>query len=606
MRPMLILALPSLCVGACLSGIALEAAGQTRPEIRYTLRVSAEDTTAVDVAMRVRGAGSTFRVAFAKHPEYDDRYWRYVEGMRAESSRGTASVTREDSVVWRVAAPAGEATLRWRLRVPREPSPRAAWRPFLSPTGALVGGIHTFPYLIGAERAPVTVTLELPAGWRVATALDSTGPGSFRAANAAMLVESPILAGRLREWRFDVGGLPYLVVYWPKPNADAFDTLAFVDGTRRIVRQTVALFGGTPYRAYSFLFRDDAYGALEHPASVTLGAPSDQLARDPHAVLRETAHEFVHTWNLMSIRPAEYRPVDHRAIEPVPVLWFSEGLTLFYADLLARRAGLPTEEPTRTAHVAGLLGRYLGNPAHARFSPEAISRVAYGAGPGALGDYEAGPHLVGEVLGVALDLMIRDRTDGRRSIDDVMRLLYRRFGGGARGIGSADVEEAVAKVCGCDARPFFDAHVRGTELLEPDRWLAVVGLRSQVTREPVRGAEGPAPDWRLRGWVPEDSVMRIVIGTPTSVWARAGLHSGDRLLTMGGARIRSWPELRGALSRLRVGDTVRMEIVPAGTSTPRTLSFPMTGYDRVVVTIDELPDATPRQRRLRSAWLAGR
>jgi len=594
-------------IPAFLLCITSGAMAQRLPELRYTLRVSAEDTTAVDVAMRVRGAGTTFRVAFAKHPEYDDRYWRYVEGMRAESPRGQATLTREDSAVWRVAAPAGEATLRWRLRIPREPAPRAAWRPFLSPTGALIGGIHTFPYLIGAERTPATVALEAPAGWRVATALDSVGPAIFRASDAAMLVESPILLGRLREWRFDVRGVPHRVVYWPKPNAEPFDTLAFVDGTQRFANEAVALFRGTPYRAYTFLYRDDAYGALEHPASVTLGAPSERLARDKHGALEETAHEFFHTWNLMSIRPAEYRPIDHRAIEPVPVLWFSEGLSMFYADLLTRRAGLPTEDSTRTAHVAGLLGRYLGNPAHARFSPEAISRVAYGAGPGALGDYDAGPHLVGELLGTALDLMIRDRTDGRRSMDDVMRLLYRRFGGAARGIASTDVQRAVAETCQCDARPFFDAHVRGAELLEMNRWLAVVGMRARTTREPARGAEGPAPDWRMRGWVPAgDSTLRLLVLTPSSVWARAGLHTGDRLLGFGGAPVRSWPELRGVLTRLRIGDTVRVEFIPSGASAPRALSFPMTGYDQVVVAIEPLPDATPRQRRLGAAWLAAR
>ena len=343
-----------------------------KPAVQYTLRVDSADLSGWSVEIRLRTVSDTFRLAMAAHPEYDDRYWRYVRDFAVEPS--SATFTKVDSAVWQVVAPRGVVSVRYRIAPPpAERSPRAAWRPFLAPTGGLVGGPHAFMYLLGAERMPVMVTLDLPAGWAIATGLGRTvDPHRFVAENAATLVDDPILVGRFREWRFVEGGIPHRVIYWPLPDAVAFDTAAFVSSVQQTVRQTIALFGHTPYRDYTFLFQDGAYGALEHRNSVTIGAPSKDLGSDPHALLMETAHEFFHTWNLMAMRPSEYRDVDYRTQSPVSTLWFSEGLTMFYADLLLRRAGMQLHDSTRIAHLERLMSSYQNNPAYTRFSAEQV------------------------------------------------------------------------------------------------------------------------------------------------------------------------------------------------------------------------------------------
>src|SRR6266487_3672051 len=304
-----------------------------KPSIQYTLRVDSADLSGWNVEIRLRTSSDTVRLAMAAHPQYDDRYWRYVRNFAVETEGAT--VTRVDSAVWQVVAPPGVVNLRYRIALPpAEAGPRASWRPFLTPTGGLIGG-----------------------------------PRYFTAASAAVLEDSPILAGHLRQWSFVEGGLTHRVVYWPLPDATPFDTVAFVSGIRSLVHQAIALFGRAPYREYTFQFADGAYsGGLEHRNSVTLGARSEELARDPNSGVQETAHEFVHTWNLMAIRPVEYRDIDYRTQPPVSSLWFSEGLTMFYADLLLRRAGIPVHDSTRTAHLERLIGSYLNNPAYARFS----------------------------------------------------------------------------------------------------------------------------------------------------------------------------------------------------------------------------------------------
>jgi predicted metalloprotease with PDZ domain len=579
---------------------------RSQPVVSYSLRIDEGDPSGFDVEMRVRNAADTFRVAMAAHPEYDDRYWRFVDGLRVDARGRPGGVTREDSALWRVVAPGGEATIRYRIRLPAaEGPPRAAWRPFLAPTGGLTGGPHVFMYVVGATLAPSHVTLDLPAGWDVATGLVPTSdPRTFFAPSADVLVDSPIFTGRFRSWRFAVDGVPHRVVYWPLPDATLFDTTAFVGGIEGVVRQAVALFGRPPYREYTFVFQDGAYGGLEHLNSATLGAPSSALARGQAPLIGEAAHEFFHTWNLMRIRPAERTGVDYRQTGQSRGLWFSEGLSMYYADLLPRRAGMRPSDSTRVVHLARLLERYLSNAGNTRISPERASLAEYGAPPGSLGDYDPSVHAQGELLGTMLDLIIRDATGGRRSMDDVMRAMLDRFSG-ERGFTGRDVERTVADVCGCPTQAFFDSYVRNARQIDFDRYLGLIGLRARVTWEPALGTDGEAaPDRRIFAWMPPgEQALSLLLTDPSSAWGRVGLHTGDRLVAVNGTPISAWPELRSTIARARVGDTVDVEVRrPTGSWRTKVV---VTGYNRPMVRIEEIPGATERQRALRVGWVAG-
>lgn len=578
-----------------------------QPSLHYTIRVDPSDLSAFTVEMRVRGAADSFRVAFAAHSEYDDKYWRYVEGMTAVASSGSATIARTDSAVWRVIAPSGEVVLRYRIKLPPGESPRPAWRPFISPTGALVGGPHSLMYVLGGERWASHVTLDIPRDWKVATELLPTSDArTYFAASAAALMEGPFLVGQYSDWSFTIDGVPHRVVYWRAPNAPAFDTVRFVAGVEGVVRQAVAMFGRAPWREYTFMFQDAAYGGLEHPASVTLGAPSQELAQDPGALLPETAHEFVHAWNLMRIRPIEYRALDYRTQPPTSGLWFSEGLTIFYADLFRRRAGLSTFEPTRQTHTESIIQRYLAQPGNYRHSAVRTSQLAYNSDLEGFGDYIASAHLQGEVIGAVLDLIIRDATDGRRTMDDVMRAMFARFDGAATGFTSRDVERVVEEVCACDVTPLFDAHVLNAGAIDFNRYLALIGYRANITQAPARNRDSTtAIDLRIWAGVREsDGTLRLRVTNGESVWGRAGLHTGDKVIAVNGARVRTWQEVRLPISRLRIGDTIRVEVErPSGTFTATVVA---SGFMQPVVRLEALPNATAKAIRLREQWAAGR
>jgi predicted metalloprotease with PDZ domain len=577
-----------------------------QPVIAYVLHVDSADLSGFDVSMTVRGKRDTTLLAMVAHPEYDDKYWRFVRNVRVEDTPSGASVARLDSALWRVVAPGGSFVLRYRLQLPAEPpGERAAWKPFLAPTGGFVGGTHSFMYVVNETLAPSYVTLDLPAGWSVATALTPTSdPRTFSAPSTLVLVESPMLVGRLRDWRFTVGAVPHRVAYWSLPDAVPFDSGAVVAAIAKLASEASALFGRLPYREYVYQLQDGAYGALEHPASVSLGARSRELADGSASFLGELAHEYFHTWNLMRIRPVEYRDVSYRTPPRSRGLWFSEGLSMFYSDLLRRRAGLPAGTPTREAHLETTIARYLSSPGNARLSAERVSKAEYGDDPAALGDYAASTHLQGELIAAMMDLQIRHATSGRRSMDDVMRLMMERFAG-ERGFTGRDVERVIAEVCGCAVTRFFDAHVRGGSAIPFDDYLRYIGLRADVTWRPALGRDGrPAPDFRAFPYDAGDGTgVRLKVSDPASAWGKAGLHTGDRVLSMNGQPVATQDAVRGVLRELESGDTVHVEFERGGVR--RSAGVVMAPFDRPFVQLREVGSPTSAQRALRARWEAG-
>jgi predicted metalloprotease with PDZ domain len=278
---------------------------------------------------------------------------------------------------------------------------------------------------------------------------------------------------------------------------------------------------------------------------------------------------------------------------------------MFYADLLLRRAGVTMHDTTRIAHLTGLIERYLGNSSYSHISPEESSLGAYRSTPGSFGDYSPSVHLQGELVGAMLDLIIRDATNGTRSVDDLMRLMLERYSG-EKGFGGNDIERAVADVCGCQVKGFFDAHVRGTTPIDFNRYLAMIGMRTRARWAPAVDDSGKAvPDLRISAWTPNgEQRMRLVVRDPNSVWARAGLHTGYQLVSVNGEAMNTWPDFRRVLRGMKVGSTLRIETV--GPNGPLSTSVLMTAHDRPFVTIEQVAQVTDKQRRLREAWLAGR
>ncbi len=604
-----------LCLIAVLTSLLSASDGSKRPpRIYYTIAIDTADLSGFDVAIQIEGAPKSIRLGMAIHPEYNDRFWRYVRNLRAVSmGKPTPLVfAAESDNAWRIQTRNGYAFVYYRIELPREnPANRPVWHTTLRADGASINTTDTFLYLTDFPHAPIDIRLSVPGNWRDAVDLphdNSVVPDGSRAwqtyhTDAATLLDSPMLFGSaLRNWVFEIDGTPTNITYWPLPNATPFDTVQFVDAIAKVAREAAAVFGKPPYSHYTFLLEDAAWGALEHMNSVTIGMPSNDLAKDPRAYLAELAHEFFHTWNLVRLYPEGRGTLSERDPEHTTGLWLSEGVTMYYADALLHRAGFPERGMSRADLLAEELESYYESPGNFLISPELASSRAVDT-TGINGDYNVNYYVQGRLLGTALDLIIRDSTKGRRGLDDLMRALYSRYAM-KRGFTSSDVERAASETCGCNMRSFFDNHVRNARPLDFNRYLGSIGLRVVADTVPAADSTGARlPDTRLWAYPPKKGGrMRVMMEDPSSVWGKAGLHTGDQLVAFNGAPIDSFPDFRRAFRSVKLGDVVPVSIIRAGT--PSVVNVRVAGYDRVRVRIVDLPDATPAQRERRRLWLA--
>jgi predicted metalloprotease with PDZ domain len=275
---------------------------------------------------------------------------------------------------------------------------------------------------------------------------------------------------------------------------------------------------------------------------------------------------------------------------------------MYYAEVLRRRAGFPERGMPRKNLLAEELESYYARPGNTRISPVTASERAVDT-TGINGDYEANYYTQGRLIATALDLILRDSTRRQKGLDDFMRAMYERFAL-KRGFTTDDVERTANDVCGCDLHRFFDEHVRRPQPIDFNARLKSVGLVVHVdTVVAADSAGNPFPDTRIWAYPRRsDQRMRVWIQDPTSVWARAGLHTGQDLIAFNGAAIDSFPDFRRAFRTVHVGADVPVDILQNGR--PRRIVVRVSGYDRPRVTISEDSTATQAQLEHRRAWSA--
>jgi len=235
-----------------------------------------------------------------------------------------------------------------------------------------------------------------------------------------------------------------------------------------------------------------------------------------------------------------------------------------------------------------------------KYSAEKISLASYGP-TGMLGDYSGSTHLQGEVLGAMLDLIIRDATNGRKSMDDVMRKMMVDFSG-EKGVTSTGIEQTVHGIYGCNVHSFFQDHVFGRRQIDFSKWLKLIGLQLTIEWKDVLSADGkPSPDLRVYSWQnPNENFIRLGITNPANCWAKAGLHTGDKIISVNGTIVVGARDFRQLIRGVKIGDTVTMEVQqPAGKVQVNVL---ITGYQYPDVHIFPLVGATEKQKHLLSEW----
>jgi predicted metalloprotease with PDZ domain len=507
-------------------------------------------------------------------------FGRHVQDLSARSGAAAVPWRKMDKSSWRVETePGAELVVSYRVYA-NELSVRTS---HLDATHASINGASVFLFARGYEKGEHEVEVLAPSGWRTTTVLAQIGESRFVARSYDELVDSPLEIGThlLLEW--EQSGRPHQFAIW---GSEPFDADRLLDDTREIIAAAERMFGGLPYSRYIFFLHlvPDGRGGLEHRECSALqadrwalpapGAEPDEKYEDFLALV---AHEFFHVWNVKRIRSEVLGPFDYTRENYTRSLWVAEGLTTYYTDrLLLWAARIPEARylerlSDQIARFQALPGRHRQTLADSSFD----SWVRFYRPDEHTPNAQISYYQKGALVGLLLDLEIRRATAGARSLDDLMRLLWERYGArdvGYPETGPGSVEALAAEVAGTDLSGFFDAYIRGTAELDYDRALAAAGMRIGPTpapASPTKANAAPASDAEasttarpsplsdaaeiegrlgVRARERNGRVEIALVLEGGSGW-RSGLNASDEIVALNGYRVASVARFATALRR---------------------------------------------------------
>jgi predicted metalloprotease with PDZ domain len=519
-----------------------------------------------------------------------------ITGFEASSADARLAVRQDSPNSW-VIDTRGKPSITVRYTAGLRDS--VAWRRpnnrwFLRTTSGMLDGPRTFMYLDGWKQLPARVSFTLPAGWRIATGLaPATGDSTtYTAPNYDVFIDSPMLLGHFVSYPFTAAGTPHRAVV-DLGGGRASAPTTFVNMLRRISTTAIDIFGTTPYQDYTYIFVGGRGGGLEHANSTTIGVTTETLARNPRGAQTVSAHEFFHAWNVKRIRPIELGPFDYEHEVRTVNLWWSEGVTDYYADVILARAGLNT--PADFARrLARSIENFQNNAARMVISPERSSWTTWDSPAVNQGAYIS-YYLQGELLGFLLDLAIRDSTDNTRSLDDVMRFLMQHYSHD-RGFTRDQLVQAVRSATGCDFAEFWRLHVSGTYDIPWNNYLKAAGWRLVLTKTLT-------VDARLGSIPPAVEGGRWRAVAPLGAAWLAGLRTGDELVRINRRDIIDGTDVTAAVQSIRPGTAVIVEVMR--NSQPVTIRFRANMYERERAVLRDLPAQTAKMRRIRAGLTRG-
>ncbi|MES2538728.1 MAG: M61 family metallopeptidase [Pseudomonadota bacterium] len=503
---------------------------------------------------------------------------RNIVQISAETGGKKIDLQKVDKHSWQAAPCTGPLTLTYQVYA-WDLSVRAA---HLDQTHGFFNGTSVFLRVLGQESKTHLVDIRRPEGdrfkdWRVATALSELaakryGFGTYSASNYDELIDHPVELGTFELATFKAHGVPHdIVITGQVRNLDMTRLSADL---KKICETQIAFFEPKTKRApmdrYVFmtLAVGDGYGGLEHRASTALiCARADlpvkgqkELSDGYRTFLGLCSHEYFHTWNVKRIKPSVFAPYDLQTENYTSLLWLFEGFTSYYDDLMLVRSGL-IDQAAYFKLVAKTVNGVLRGSGRGK---QSVAESSFDAWVKYYRQDENAPNAIvsyytkGSLVALALDLMIRAETKGKKSLDDVMAALWQRYGRNfytnaatsGTGVTESGLEALFDEVTGLKLKRFFNQYVRGTGDLPLAKLLAPFG----ITLADVRKDAKPGLGIRTTRDGSDCKLANVYEGGAAH---RAGLSAGDLLVALDGLRI-SATNLDGLLARYRVGDTVEL------------------------------------------------
>ena len=510
------------------------------PGIRYTVQASAVDAHLFDVQLHITKPatdqllslpvwipGSYLVREFAKN----------LQSLSATQNGQSVPAEQLSKNQWKIACSAdAECVISYQVCA-YDTSVRTAWldrrRGFFNGTSLClrVHGQESQPHDLELLSSPAT------QGWQVATGLtpaqiDANGFGLYTAAHYDALVDCPVEMGQFWRGSFTAGGVPHEFVV--AGAAPSFDGQRLLADTQKICEAEIAFWHADgsqpPMDRYVFMLNvvDDNYGGLEHRNSTALICGRRDLPRKGEAKAGEgyntllglISHEYFHTWNVKRLRPAEFARYDYARENYTELLWFFEGFTSYYDDLLLRRAGL-IDDATYLRLITKTINQVLQTPGR---KVQTVAQASFDAWVKYYRQDENTPNATvsyytkGSLVALCLDLKLRQ--EGKTTLDDVMRGLWSRCKAGP--MAEADLLAVLEQLAG---RPYvrdLQQWVHSTGELPLAELLAAHGVT--VKSEPAQLAQ------RLGLRVAENHSVQIKTVLRGGAAEKAGLAPGDEWL----------------------------------------------------------------------------
>lgn len=525
---------------------------------------------------------------------------RHLSQLEARQGRRPVDVAQLDKHSWQVECEGRTALSVSYLVYAFDTSVRAA---FLDATRGFFNGTSLFLRVEGREQEAHEVVFgKLPRGWQVATAMHRAGLGRYVAADYDELVDHPFELGRFWRGEFKAHGVPHEFVVagaWP-----GFDGVRLLAETQRICETQIAFWHGAkkprpPFDRYVFLLNavDDGYGGLEHRASTALIARRRDLPQQGVSVLTEghatllglISHEYFHTWNVKRLKPAPLARIDYTRENYTELLWFFEGFTSYYDDLLLLRAGL-IDAPRYLGLVAKTINGVAATPGR---RVQSVAQSSFDAWVKYYRSDENTPNATvsyytkGALVALAFDLTLR--REGRSTLDDVMRALWQSSQGGP--VDESRIGETFEALGGRSFAREIAAWVHGTGELPLASLFDAMGVSQRRDKMGFSAALG----LRLHEGPGAIQVRQVLAG---STALQAGVAAGDELLAVDGWRLRRFDEAQQWLTPGR-----RFELLLTRDQRLLTLTLhPLAaGASQLALGLAEAPSKAAAA--LRKAWL---
>lgn len=480
---------------------------------------------------------------------------RHVLDLRAWRGEASVVIERIDKSSFRVPAGAGPVRLEYFVHALDESVRKA----FLDTRRGFFNGSSLFYCPDGFRASAFELHVEPPRGaafrdWRVATSMpaleiDDAGFGSYVAEDYEALIDHPFELGTFVRATFDVGGISHALVLSGRVQADVPRVVADL---ARICVTERAMFGDEPaLDQYLFLTNVVAagYGGLEHRASTALICSRADILRPGQTAqskeyrqfLGLCSHEYFHLWNVKRITAQAFQESDLAREAYTRDLWHYEGVTSYYDDLILLRAGL-IDAPTYLDALAEQATRLQRSPARKLHTLSDASFEAWikyyqpdEDSPNATVSY----YVKGALVALCLDLTLRLKS--RSTLDDVLRMLWRRYGAQNVGVPERGLEQVAQEVSGVDLRAFFDAALRSTAELPLTSLLAQFGvqvtMRAQLTDADSGGriaGDSPQSWLGIKLKAGDTRIANVASGSPA---ARAGVSGNDVLIALDDVRV---------------------------------------------------------------------